>query len=117
MNNYYSKYIKYKNKYLYLKNINNIITNQQIGGDKPSVFSTKKINIIEYDTLNPFNGFIWFSSNLIRNYYINHNNDISLFPVFGSMAYTDNILEKILNNRTKVNVKEDIGIMIFNPIY
>ncbi len=66
---YYSKYIKYKNKYLYLKNINNIIKTQQIGGDKPSVFSTKQINIIKYDTLNPFNGFIWFSSNLIRNYY------------------------------------------------
>lgn len=66
----YVKYLKYKNKYLTLKNLQTI----QIGGGKPDIFNMKNVNIFpteenNFHVLNPFNGFVWFSSELIRNYY------------------------------------------------
>ena len=41
------KYIKYKTKYLELKNNNNI--NNMIGGNKQMIIHEKKIKVVEYD--------------------------------------------------------------------
>ena len=61
---YYSLYIKYKNKYLNLKNMK--------GGNKPSTLILKNINLLsglEKEYLDPTIGYIW-SLNATKNYYL-----------------------------------------------
>ena len=63
---YYKKYLKYKTKYLTLKN--------QIGGARPSVLSLKDINLFPDKSdiakyLDPTYGFLWANCNLINNYF------------------------------------------------
>ena len=79
--NYYSKYLKYKNKYLLLKySLNNI----QIGGDKPFLKNDNRINFFidgdeEMDQfLNPVYGLILSESGfIINNYWLGKNNFLS----------------------------------------
>jgi hypothetical protein len=67
--NYYQKYIKYKEKYLYLKRS---LQYEQTGGDVPGVSILANINLFGADMeklLNPLHGFILINTNVIENYY------------------------------------------------
>jgi len=64
--NYFNKYLKYKKKYLKLKN-------DLIGGDRPNIYNIRNINLFdknsrEYEYLNPLFGFMIADSSFIRNY-------------------------------------------------
>ena len=79
--NYYSKYLKYKNKYLLLKSsFNNI----QTGGDKPFLNKNDRINFFTDEDgeieqfLNPIYGLILSESGfIINNYWLGKNNFLS----------------------------------------
>ena len=73
--NYYSKYLKYKNKYLQLKSELDL-NNMQSGGDKPFLSVNDNINYFTnqemYNYLNPIYGLIMCESGfVINNYYLN----------------------------------------------
>ena len=76
MNNYYKKYLKYKMKYLELKNINLI----QIGG-KPKINNIRMINLFSNQKqekfLNPIYGLILYECGFVQNnYFIDVGNGI-----------------------------------------
>ena len=100
---YYLKYLKYKNKYLQLKNI-------QIGGDKPFISNINAINLLtdpDMETyLNPIYGLIMCESGyIINNYYLKINNLITTEEskliekisksIPGSVQPTNNIMSNI----------------------
>ena len=64
---YYLKYLKYKNKYIAL-------AQKMYGGDKPSYYNLKNINLFSSESeienyLNPIYGFIYNEAGIIKNYY------------------------------------------------
>ncbi len=69
------KYLKYKNKYLNLKN--GSIAKNQIGGATPLLNILKNINLFKDEEiakyLNPFNGAVLYRTSFIKNYYLLHN--------------------------------------------
>jgi hypothetical protein len=69
---YYQKYIKYKNKYLILKQ--DKIFRIQTGGEFPEFYALKNISLFPKDSdieehLNPIYGFLWNTTGLLENYY------------------------------------------------
>ncbi len=72
--NYHKKYLKYKNKYLILKN------KIQTGGERPYMFAMKEINLIKdldmKKYLNPLHGFIMDKTGFISNNYFLHKNKL-----------------------------------------
>ena len=75
--NYYDKYIKYKKKYIELKDKNYILMQ---GGGKPLLKIIKGINLFEENSLkskylNPIYGFFWNDLGAIKNYFDWNNTD------------------------------------------
>jgi len=110
---YYSKYLKYKNKYLHLKSTfdnNNI----QSGGDKPFITNNDdNINLIRDEKmkkyLNPNYGLILSESGfVINNYYLNKSNFLN---VNDTQLYIDGTVLHINKTKPCINkiCKEDAG--------
>ena len=78
---YYNKYLKYKKKYLDLKNIPNLsnLPNLQKGGDKPIITNIDNINLFtdpEMESyLNPIYGLILCNTGFIPNNYFLHKSE------------------------------------------
>jgi hypothetical protein len=111
---YYSKYIKYKTKYL------NISSNKYLlkGSGKPSFLNLKDINLFskgnfESDIekhLNPVFGFIWSEFDAITNYYHFKNNIMWRF-VTNTFNEIDGLVEP--SDKIKQNFKpHDLGILL-----
>ena len=115
--NYYEKYMKYKSKYLNLRQNSNMI-----GGDKPIVEILKNINLFESDSkleifLNPVYGFLFCETGFITNHYnfynseSEDNNSISVFinKLFNKIPDSDEI--KPTNRLMEISTK-DIGQLV-----
>jgi hypothetical protein len=111
---YYKKYLKYKYKYIQLKN------NNQIGGGPPLNNIIKNIGLFEKNSdmdnfLNPIYGFIYVNTDFIKNhkiFYINGDKGISSFI----NTYFNNLIDyvqpiKLLMNKDFIKPK-DIGIIL-----
>ena len=110
---YYEKYLKYKNKYLQLKN------NNQIGGGPPSNHIIKGIGLFVKDSdmdnfLNPIHGFIYNQTSFIKNhknFYIEGETDISYFihTYFHELGEIVQPTKFFMENKIK---PKDIGIIL-----
>jgi len=111
---YYKKYLKYKSKYLQLKN------NNQIGGGPPLNNIIKNIGLFEKKSdmdnlLNPIYGFIYVKTDFIKNhknFYINGDKGISSFinTYFNQLIYYVQPT-RLLMNKDFIKPK-DIGIIL-----
>ena len=105
---YYKKYLKYKNKYLQLKN------NIQIGGGPPSNHIIKNIGLFEKNSdmdnfLNPIYGFIYCNIGFIKNHYNFKDENMNKFirDCFHKLG------EIIQPTRVLFKIKpKDIGILL-----
>ena len=115
--NYYEKYIKYKNKYINLKD-----DVYMTGGDKPMVEILKDINLFKIDSelekyLNPTYGFLLCETGFITNHYNFYNKETKSHNMIGTFIHE--LFHKIPNtneikptNRIfKINAK-DIGLLL-----
>jgi hypothetical protein len=114
--NYYKKYLKYKNKYLLLK--------QQRGGDTPYVLNPNKINLFKSTIfenmelyLNPIHGAFLYGSGYITNLYhlqniniINTNESIALKKICTAIPNKVLPTNDIRNELTPINIGRLIAI-------
>jgi len=81
MDNFYIKYLKYKNKYLTLQNYSKLIN--QVGGATPALDILKDINLFEDERiaeyLNPFHGAVLYRTSFIKNYYLLYNDEYNKY--------------------------------------
>jgi len=95
------KYIKYKSKYLELKN-NNII---QTGGNKQMIIHEKKIKVVEYDDKKLC---------VLNNIDSDKLSEYSEFPI-GSITKLFTIISLLLlHQNNKININSPIGKYIDN---
>jgi hypothetical protein len=97
------KYIKYKTKYLELKNNNNI--NNMIGGNKQMIIHEKKIKVVEYDDKKLC---------VLNNIDSDKLSEYSEFPI-GSITKLFTIISLLLlHQNNKININSPIGKYIDN---
>ena len=114
---YYYKYFKYKQKYINLKKYN------MIGGDKPSFYNLKNINLFPSNTqieqyLNPVYGFIWNESGAITNYLNFKNNENNISKLVISTFYTINSVVQLSSKLYSTVKPSDLGqLLAYHYLY
>ena len=115
---YKDKYLKYKSKYLQLKNMK--------AGGKPNVFSLKNINLFTKGSdieihLNPAYGFIYNEYNVIENYinFYNPKNKISKLVknTFNKIHGAFQPTNKLLFNLKPSDLGKFLGCKIIYKFY
>ena len=111
--NYKLKYLKYKQKYLFLKN-NNIL---QFGGDTPNINVIKNISLFTPNSdldlhFNPIYGFLYIQLGYIDNIY-NFTPDNDEFKIIKKCFHKINNLVLPTNNLRKIDIDDFAKLSVY----